>query len=139
MSGPRPIAVLAEDEEFSRRVAADMLTAPLYAEHYIFLTRADGPFADRKSIGWAEAATANLGLLHQNMQNRRILDARLAERGLALNSRATADSYVALLAMVQSERNFVREMSCELRAVKPRREPRAELQVPPAVKIVLVD
>jgi DNA-binding transcriptional LysR family regulator len=81
---------------------ADMLTAPLYAEHYIFLARADGPFANRQSIGWAEAATANLGLLHQNMQNRRILDARLAERGLALNSRATADSYVALLAMVQS-------------------------------------
>ncbi|SEN97242.1 Response regulator receiver domain-containing protein [Methylobacterium sp. UNC300MFChir4.1] len=37
MSGPRPIAVLAEDEEFSRLVAADMLTAlgfeVLEAEH----------------------------------------------------------------------------------------------------------
>lgn len=37
MSGPRPIAVLAEDEEFSRRVAADMLTTlgfeVLEAEH----------------------------------------------------------------------------------------------------------
>ena len=81
---------------------ADMLTAPLYAEHYIFLARADSAFAEHKRIGWAEAATANLCLLHQGMQNRRILDARFAERGLALNPRATADSYVALLAMVQS-------------------------------------
>jgi DNA-binding transcriptional LysR family regulator len=81
---------------------ADMLTAPLYAEHYIFLARAGSAFADYPRIGWAEAATADLCLLHQGMQNRRILDARFAERGLALNPRATADSYVALLAMVQS-------------------------------------
>lgn len=81
---------------------ADMLTAPLYAERYIFLVRADGAFDGRRSIGWAEAATADLCLLHQGMQNRRILDSYLAERGLALNPRATADSYVALLAMVQS-------------------------------------
>ena len=81
---------------------ADMLTAALYAEHYIFLTRAGGAFAERTDIGWAEAARADLCLLHQGMQNRRILDARIAERGLALHPRATADSYVALLAMVQA-------------------------------------
>ena len=81
---------------------ADMLTAPLYSERYIFLSRLGGAFAGRDSVGWQEASTAELCLLHQGMQNRRILDARLSERGLALNARATADSYVALLAMVQS-------------------------------------
>ncbi|ATE66447.1 LysR family transcriptional regulator [Rhizorhabdus dicambivorans] len=80
----------------------DMLTAPIYAERYIFLARAGGGFDGRKTIGWGEAAAADLCLLHQSMQNRRILDARIAERGLALSPRATADSYVALLAMVQA-------------------------------------
>jgi DNA-binding transcriptional LysR family regulator len=82
--------------------AADMLTAPLYAERYIFLARAGSGFDGRETIGWAEAAGADLALLHQGMQNRRILDARLAERGLAIHPRATADSYVALLSMVQA-------------------------------------
>jgi DNA-binding transcriptional LysR family regulator len=36
------------------------------------------------------------------MQNRRILDSRLAARGLAVHPKATADSYVALLAMVEA-------------------------------------
>lgn len=44
-----------------------------------------------------------------------------------------------LFELVQSGRNVVREMACTLRAVKPRREPLAELQVPPTIKIVLVD
>jgi len=81
---------------------ADMLTAPLYAERYIFLARAGSGFDGRSAIGWAEAAAADLCLLHQGMQNRRILDARLAERELAIHPRVTADSYVALLAMVQA-------------------------------------
>lgn len=40
---------------------------------------------------------------------------------------------------VQTERNLVREMVAELRAVKPARAPRRELMVPPAVTIVPVD
>ncbi len=81
---------------------ADMLAAPLYAERYIFLARAGDGFDERTSIGWAEMASADLALLHQGMQNRRILDARLAERGIAIHPRVTADSYVALLALVQA-------------------------------------
>ena len=82
--------------------AADMLTVPLYAERYVFLAPVGRGFDGRERIGWAEAAAADLALLHQGMQNRRILDARLAERGLAIHPRATADSYVALLALVQA-------------------------------------
>ena len=47
---------------------------PLYAEGYLFLTGAEGPFKGRKSITWLEAAGAPLCLLTPDMQNRRILD-----------------------------------------------------------------
>jgi SAM-dependent methyltransferase len=40
---------------------------------------------------------------------------------------------------IQSERNLVREMVAELRAVKPARAPKRELMTPPAVTIVPVD
>jgi SAM-dependent methyltransferase len=39
----------------------------------------------------------------------------------------------------QQERNLVREMVCELQAVKPRREPRRELQAAPEINVILVD
>lgn len=42
-------------------------------------------------------------------------------------------------AKTQNERNLVREMICELRAVKPRREPKRELQPQLNVEIVTVD
>ena len=40
---------------------------------------------------------------------------------------------------IQYERNVVKEMICEMRAVKPIREPKQELQVQPKVEISLVD
>lgn len=81
---------------------ANVLSVPLYVERYRVLARRDGILGDRRRISMAEAANLPLCLLHQGMQNRRILDARMAERGLALNPRATADSYVALFALVQT-------------------------------------
>ena len=81
---------------------ADMLAVPLYAERYVFLAPRGGGYDDRETMSWEDAAAAPLCLLHQGMQNRRILDARLARRKLALAPRAIADSYVTLLAMVQS-------------------------------------
>ena len=50
---------------------------------------------------WHELAALPMCLLHQGMQNRRILDARLAALGLALRPIVTADSYIALLAIVR--------------------------------------
>ncbi|MBB6125144.1 LysR family transcriptional regulator [Sphingobium subterraneum] len=79
---------------------ADVIRVPLYAEQYRVLLRRDVA-GDRTDISVATAADLPLCLLHQGMQNRRILDARMAERGLILRPRATADSYVALLALVQ--------------------------------------
>lgn len=40
---------------------------------------------------------------------------------------------------IQAERNWVREMLCELRAVKPAREPERELHAPARVEIVMLD
>lgn len=68
----------------------------------MFVVRRGTGFDDHASIAWAAVLEAPLCLLHQGMQNRRILDAHLAARGLALQPRAVADSYVALLAMVES-------------------------------------
>src|SRR3546814_12288017 len=56
------------------------------------------------SPSWEDVAALPLCLLHQGMQNRRILDARLGERGLALRPVVTADSYVALFALVRQGR-----------------------------------
>jgi DNA-binding transcriptional LysR family regulator len=47
---------------------------PLYAEEYVFLTPVGGPFAERATLTWAEAAEAPMCLLTPDMQNRRILD-----------------------------------------------------------------
>lgn len=80
---------------------AHMLAVPLYTEHYLFVMHASERLAGRASIGWAEAISYPLSLLHRGMQNRRILDAMVAQRGVSLNPMVTADSYLALLAMVR--------------------------------------
>lgn len=79
---------------------AQVRSVPLYSEHFVFATRSGTPLAERSSITLAEAAEARLCLLHEGMQNRRILNAGFSERGLSLEPVATADSYVALLSMV---------------------------------------
>ncbi len=77
---------------------AEMIAVPLYDERMLFVRRGDDGVS--AAIGWAEALAAPLCLLHQGMQNRRILDEWLAARGLAARPVATADSYPALLAMI---------------------------------------
>jgi len=80
----------------------DVLSVPLYEEHYRVLVHKSAAFAGRTSISIVEAMQLPLCLLHQGMQNRRILDARVAELGHVLHPRVTADSYVALLSLVQT-------------------------------------
>lgn len=81
---------------------AHVLQVPLAAERYLFLVRKGCGFDGHTSVGWAEAAAQDLCLLHQGMQYRRILDARLADKGLVVKPRAIADSHVALVALVRS-------------------------------------
>jgi DNA-binding transcriptional LysR family regulator len=78
-----------------------VLAAPLYAERSMFLCHRDR-LDDCAAIGWSKALSFPLCLLHAGMQNRRILDDHLSRKGLAVRASATADSYVALLAMVEA-------------------------------------
>jgi len=80
--------------------APGMTAITLYRERYCFATRADARFGERKSVSLTEAVSEPLCLLHQGMQNRRILDRHLAGRQLSVTPVATTDSYVALLSMV---------------------------------------
>jgi DNA-binding transcriptional LysR family regulator len=80
----------------------NVLSVPLYAERYVFLAARGTGFDEHTAMRWDEAVRQNLCLLHQGMQYRRILDERLAARGLAVTPRATADSHFALFAMVHS-------------------------------------
>lgn len=82
---------------------AHALSVPLYVERTMLVSAIDG-VAIPDPPEWADLAGLPLCLLHQGMQNRRILDARLAERGLVLRPRVTADSYIALLGLVQQGR-----------------------------------
>jgi len=81
---------------------ANVLSVPLYAEEYRLIVHAAPEWEGRTTISLAELPDMPLCLLHQGMQNRRILDARMAEHGIALHPRITADSYVALFSMVCS-------------------------------------
>lgn len=82
---------------------AHALSVPLYSERSMLVSSRGGieiPMAP----DWTDLAGLPLCLLPQGMQNRRILDARLAALGLALRPIVTADSYLALLAIVRQGR-----------------------------------
>eukprot|EP01035_Chromulina_nebulosa_P065328 gene65328-89358_t len=79
-----------------------VIAVPLYAERAMFVARVGKGFDAHGAVAWDEVLAQPLCLLHEGMQNRRIFDANLAARGLAVHPVATADSYVALLAMVEA-------------------------------------
>ena len=54
-------------------------------------------------------------------------------------ARCAGLGFQEIYAKTQRERNLVREMICEMRALKPIREPRRELQCPLPLEIVAVD
>lgn len=77
---------------------------PLYRERYLLLTAADGEFADRDSVGWAELADTPLCMLSPVMQNRRILDRTFAEAGVTVTPSIEADTVSAIYAHVGTRR-----------------------------------
>jgi DNA-binding transcriptional LysR family regulator len=79
-------------------------TVPLYRERYLLLTPADGEFADRASVGWAELAKTPLAMLSPVMQNRRILDRNFTEAGVAVRPSIEADTVSVLYAHVATHR-----------------------------------
>ena len=81
---------------------AHVISVPLYGERAMFVAAERFRHAQGRAVSWTEVMTLPLCLLHQGMQNRRILDEQLARRGLVIRPRATADSYAALLALARS-------------------------------------
>lgn len=76
-----------------------VLQVPLYTEHYMLVAHRDMAIPEGP-IDWAAAATLPLCLLPLTMQNRRILDAKLAKAGVDAVPYATANSYIALISML---------------------------------------
>lgn len=81
---------------------APLIGFPLYRERYHLVTAADGPFGDRQSVTWEEAATLPLCLLSPDMQNRRIIDRSFAEVGIHIEPALQANSLVVLLTHVRA-------------------------------------
>lgn len=76
----------------------------LYRERYFLLTAADGAFAGRETVGWAEVAELPLCALTTDMQNRRILEATMAAAGARLMPVVETDTVAALYAHVATRR-----------------------------------
>ncbi|MFT3998789.1 MAG: LysR family transcriptional regulator [Rhizobium sp.] len=75
---------------------------PLYHERYVFICRSDHPFADRRSITWAQAVSETLCLLSEDMQNRRILNDIAASAGLTMKPPVVSNSFLAVCAHIRN-------------------------------------
>lgn len=75
---------------------------PLYRERHLFLTPDAERFRGRTSLTWEEASTLPLCLLDPSMQNRRIIDGRFAEAGVAPRAEVETDTVSAIYAHVAS-------------------------------------
>ena len=77
-------------------------TIPLYREHYCLLIAAADPVAARPSLRWAEIPDVPLCLLGQDMQNRRIIDAKFRAVGRVANPALESNAIMLLLSHVQT-------------------------------------
>ncbi|MGB8813894.1 MAG: LysR family transcriptional regulator [Paracoccaceae bacterium] len=77
---------------------------PLYTEFYRFCCAPGTPLAGRGQVTWAELAEVPLCLLTGDMQNRRIVNQRLAEAGITVAPSVESNSTITLIAHVMSGR-----------------------------------
>jgi DNA-binding transcriptional LysR family regulator len=75
---------------------------PLYMEYYRLLVPASHPLAGQSQVTWADLTDLPLCLLTGDMQNRRIVNQRLAEAGASVAPSVESNSTVALIAHVMS-------------------------------------
>ncbi|MCL2384541.1 MAG: LysR family transcriptional regulator [Alphaproteobacteria bacterium] len=73
---------------------------PLYKERYFFVTRADSPLAQCKTISWRKAAAERLCLLNEDMQNRRILNAVFESLDLNVKPPVVSNSFLGICSYV---------------------------------------
>lgn len=76
--------------------------APLYRERYVFVTTRSGPWGGVPCITWRDAATENLCLLNETMQNRRVLNNLAQSIGLELRPTVTTNSFLSVCSHVCS-------------------------------------
>ncbi|BAI76254.1 transcriptional regulator (plasmid) [Azospirillum sp. B510] len=69
---------------------------PLYRERYAFATHRGNRHAGRGTMSWAEAVGERLCLLHEDMQNRRILNRIAASAGLSIEAAVVSDSFLGV-------------------------------------------
>lgn len=82
--------------------AAGLSIVPIWRERHVLLTGADGRFAGRETVSWAEAASVPLCLLTPDMQNRKTIDAVFAKVGAGVTPRLETNSIISILAHVGS-------------------------------------
>ncbi|MCC7312196.1 MAG: LysR family transcriptional regulator [Sulfuritalea sp.] len=75
---------------------------PVWRERHVLLTAADGRFAGREAVRWAEAAMVPLCLLTPDMQNRKTIDSVFAKVGAGVTPMLETSSIVSILAHVGS-------------------------------------
>lgn len=75
---------------------------PLFTERHQLLVPANGPFAGRATVTWAEAAELPLALLTPDMQGRRIVDAVFRDLGTVPRPVLESNSIVTLLSHVRA-------------------------------------
>jgi DNA-binding transcriptional LysR family regulator len=75
---------------------------PLYLEHYRLVIAADHPLGSRAAVSWSEVGGIPLCLLTPDMQNRRIIDRRLAVAGVELAPTLQSNSMVVLFSHVRT-------------------------------------
>lgn len=69
---------------------------PLYRERYAFVAQCGHPLAGRTALSWAEAVDQRLCLLHEDMQNRRILNRIASSAGLTMTASVESDSFLGI-------------------------------------------
>jgi DNA-binding transcriptional LysR family regulator len=82
--------------------AAGLSIVPVWRESHVLLTGADGRFAGRETVRWAEAASVPLCLLTPDMQNRKTIDAVFARVGASVTAMLETNSIISILAHVGS-------------------------------------
>lgn len=83
----------------SRKPAANVVSVPLYEERLVFMSARHSKMIVGSAISPAQAVSYPLCLLHEGMQNRRILDEQLAAANLIAAPVATTDSHETLISM----------------------------------------
>ena len=81
---------------------AGAISVELRQERFVFASASSANIRPRAAMNWREAATYPLCLLDQGMQNRRIIDACFAWHKVTVAPRVTADTFVALMAMIET-------------------------------------